>query len=100
MTIQCLTLYELLCILVWSLIPFRFTHSSPLKTIPKRTPLSSRTAQINQRGTAHQAPKMDIEKMKSVNCVPEQGLPECHLVAKALNAEEVEGVWKAHTLNK
>lgn len=72
---------------------FRFIYNSPVKNMNTRTPLSNRT-------NIRQPVQLDFEKMKPVTCIPSAGLPECHLVAKNLTANEIEDVWMDMTLKR
>ncbi|CAH1773460.1 unnamed protein product [Owenia fusiformis] len=70
---------------------YRFTHSSPIKSL--RTPLSTRTNTIRHNPNTGGA-KIDPDKLKTVTCVPETGIPQCRLVAKKLTNDEIEEIWK------
>ncbi|VDI58246.1 Hypothetical predicted protein [Mytilus galloprovincialis] len=76
---------------------FRFVHASPHRQVHARTPLTNRHDLINK----DQGPiTLDLDHEKPAQMSPIKVLPDCHLVAKQLNAADVEDAWKNMTLDR
>ena len=72
-------------------------HASPNRNVHSRTPLTNRHDLINK----DQGPiNLDLDHEKPAQMSPVKVLSDCHLVAKQLNAADVEDTWKNMTLDR